>query len=155
VLTSELCNKFYETIDWARFAEDTKEYGMERLSVFTLKLLNELLGTRVPDVIMNKRVFGYDLLKKSIVNQLFGAVERPFMAKPLFVFLLDSPLKIATYFIKRVFPEASELKLRYGIPNGSRTMLIYYVFNPVLLPLLLLKKRRNSKYSNSPRIGGS
>jgi hypothetical protein len=153
VLTSELCNKYYEAVNWPSFIEVTKEYGMERLTVFTLKLLNELLGTRVPDLIMNKRVFGYDFFKKSTFNQLFGDAKRPFITKPLYVFLLDSPFGIAAYFIKRLFPEASELKLRYGIPNGSSAMLVYYVFNPVLLPLLLLKKRRDSKYSNSPRIG--
>jgi hypothetical protein len=152
VLTSELCNKNYKTIDWTHFAEVTKKYDMEKLTVFTLKLSNELLGTKVPEEIIKKDVFGYDLFKISIINQLFRDVRRPFINKPLYAFLLDSPFKIITYFFKRFFPERGELKLRYGIPEDSSTMLIYYILNPILLPLLILKKRLGANHIDSKRI---
>ena len=141
VLVSEISNKYYESIDWARFASFTQKYGMEKLTIFSLKLSNEFLGTKVPDNILKKNIVGYNLFKRSIINQLFGDVRRPHMGKLLYTFLLDSPFNIFRHFLMRVFPGKSELRRRYGISEGSRTIFVYYALNPILLPLLILRKR--------------
>lgn len=141
VLVSELSNKYYESIDWNRFATFTQKYGMDKLTTFSLKLSNELLGTKIPDKILKKHIFGYELFKRSIMNQLFGDVGRPHLGKPLYTFLLDSPFNIFRHFLMRVFPVKSELRLRYEIPQGSRSIFLYYALNPILLPALILRKR--------------
>jgi hypothetical protein len=146
VLVSELCNKYYKKIDWPHFSRLTKEYGMARLITFSLKLSNELLGTKVPDNILNRKIVGYNFFKRSIINQLFRDVTRPHMGKILYVFLMDSPFHIFRHFLMRVFPGKSELRLRYGIPEGSRTLPFYYALNPILLPFLMLRKRLDTRY---------
>lgn len=141
VLVSEISNKYYESIDWSRFASFTQKYGMDKLTTFSLKLSNEFLGTKVPDNILNKHIVGYNLFKRSIINQLFRNVRRPHMGKLLYTFLLDSPFNIFRHFLMRVFPGKSELRLRYQISEGSRSIFVYYALNPILLPLLILRKR--------------
>jgi len=141
VLVSELCNRHYDQLDWPLFMKFTKQYKMEKLTTFTLKLSSELLGTKVPNDILSRHVAGYDFFKTCIIRQLFRDVKRFFLTKPLYVLLLDSPLHIMSYYFKRIFPEASELRLRYDIPEGSKTVFIYYVLNPILLPLLIVRKK--------------
>jgi hypothetical protein len=149
VLISELCNKYYNKINWNRLLKVTEQHGMKKLTIFSLKLSNELLGTKVPNDILDKTIAGYNLFKNSIVHQLFGDVRRPHMGKLLFVFLLDSPLSIFSHFCKRLFPEKGELRLRYRIPESSRTLFFYYAFNPFLLPLLVLRKRLDARSGKS------
>lgn len=141
VLVSEISNKYYESIDWSRFASFTQKYGMDKLTTFSLKLSNEFLGTKVSDNILNKHIVGYNLFKRFIINQLFRDVRRPHMGKLLYTFLLDSPFNIFRHFLMRVFPGKSELRLRYQISEGSRSIFVYYALNPILLPLLILRKR--------------
>ncbi len=149
VLVSEISNKYYETIDWARFVSFTQKYGMDKLTTFSLKLSNELLGTKVPDNILKKHIVGYNLFKRSIMNQLFRDVGRPHMGKLLYTFLLDSPFNIFRHFLMRVFPGKSELRLRYRIPEGSKFIFIYYALNPILLPVLILRKRLDTRGGKS------
>ena len=141
VLVSELCNTYSENIDWSRFTRFTKTYGMAKLSIFSLKISNELLGTKVPDHILNTKIVGYNLFKRSIINQLFRDVSRPHMGKLLYTLLLDSTFQVCCYLILRIFPKQGELRRRYGIPEGSKSIFFYYVLNPILLPFLILRKR--------------
>ena len=53
VITSELCNKNEKTMNWNLFLSYANRYGMQKLSFFTLKLLNEYFDTKVPEQILN------------------------------------------------------------------------------------------------------
>jgi hypothetical protein len=141
VLVSELCNTYSKNIDWSRFSRFTKAYGMDRLSTFSLKISNELLGTKVPDHILNTKIAGYNFFKRSIINQLFRDVRRPHMGKLLYILLMDSTLQICCHLILRIFPKQGELRRRYRIPEGSKSIFFYYALNPILLPFLVLRKR--------------
>jgi len=140
VLISEISNKYYESIDWDQFASSIKKHKMKRLITFTIKLLNEFLGTKVHNRFINKRIFGFAYLKTAIMNKLFRDVKRPYLNKILYVFLLDSPGRIFISFLRRMWPEEGELRLRYKIPEGSKSIYFYYILNPLLLPLMLLRR---------------
>lgn len=140
VLISEISNKYYESIDWDRFASSIKKYNMMRLTTFTFKLLNEFLGTKVHDRFISKNIIGYNYFKTAIMNKLFRDVKRPYISKLLYVFLLDSPHYVLNSLLRRLWPEESELRLRYNIPEGSKSIYLYYLLNPLLLPLMLLRR---------------
>lgn len=141
VLVSELCNTYSEIIDWSLFTRFTKAYGMDKLSTFSLKISNELLGTKVPDHILNTKIVGYNFFKRSIINQLFRDVRRPHMGKLLYILLMDSTLQICCHLILRIFPKPGELRRRYRIPEGSKAIYFYYALNPILLPFLVVRRR--------------
>lgn len=141
ILVAEMINKYYENIDWNNFIGLSSKYGMERLVVFTLELMNELFGTKIPNSLLKRNIRGYDLLRKPIIAGLFNDLERPHMRKILYLLLLNTPLDILKLVIRRVFPEAGELRLRYGISEDSKKIYVYYVLNPFLLPVLILKRQ--------------
>lgn len=141
VLVSEITNKYYENIDWHGFFHIANKYRMGKLAVFTLRLSNELLGTKVPDEIIGKNIKGYRHFRRSIVKGLFGHTKRPYAAKLLYVFILDSPIHVLAHFAGRLWPGEGELRLRYGIREDSRIVYIYYLLNPLLLPLMVMRKR--------------
>ena len=153
VLVSEISNKYYESIDWDQFASSIKKYNMIRVTTFTMKFLYEFLGTKIHDSFNNKKIIGYDYYQRTIMNKLFNDVKRPYLNKILYVFLLDSPYYIFNSFIRRMWPEENELRLRYNIPEGSKSIYFYYILNPLLLPLMLLRRTESntpeSKFSNS------
>lgn len=142
VLISEISNKYYESIDWDQFASSIKKYNMMRLTTFTFKFLNEFLGTKIHERFINKNILGYDYFTRTIMNKLFRDVKRPYLNKILYVFLLDSPYYIFNSLFRRMWPEKDELRLRYNIPEGSKSIYIYYLLNPLLLPLILFKKTK-------------
>ena len=41
---------------------------------------------------------------------------------------------------RRLCPEQGELRLRYRIPEDSKSIYLYYLLNPILLPILLLRR---------------
>ena len=151
VLVSEICNKYYDRIDWLRFTQFIKKHGMEKVAIFTLRLSNELLGTKVPNGIKDRNVIGYALFRRSAINSLFKDAKRPFASKLLYIFLLGSSYRILRHFLMRIFPQRGELRLRYGIPAGSKTLPFYYALNPILLPFLVLRKRFSPPFLRNSR----
>lgn len=149
VLVSEVCNRYHKEIDWNHFLQLCRKIGMKKLTIFCLRFINDYFGARIPEDILQKRIMGYPFFVKSIVNMLFREVKRPYLRKIMHVFLLDSRYHMFISFLKRICPGRSELRLRYNIPEGSRKIYIYYLLNPVLLPLLLLKKKRETPVNNS------
>jgi hypothetical protein len=141
VLTSELINLNHKYINWDNLLILSSRFRMKRLTIFTLLLLNELLNTKIPVSILKSRIPGYNFLKKSVLSELFRESKRPYYRKFFYVFLLDTPLDILKVLFKRVFPEKGEMRLRYGIPEDSLKIYMYYLLNPILLPFLLLRKR--------------
>jgi len=137
VLVSEIVNKYRDEIDWRGFRSFSRQYGMSRLCNFTLRLLNDMLGTKVPENVAGSRVFGYGAFKRLVVSGLFKEAGRPHLRMFLYTFLLDSPLDLARVILRRFFPRAGEIRLRYNLPKSSKKLYAYYLLNPFLV---LLKK---------------
>jgi hypothetical protein len=140
VLVSELINRHSGRIEWDKLLAYSEKCGMRLLMLFTLNVSSDLLGAEVPEHIRGKKIYGYSVLKNTVVEGLFKE-RRSSMGKLLYLLLLDTPLDILKAFMKRVFPGADELRLRYGIPGNSRKIYIYYLLNPVLLPMMMLKRK--------------
>ena len=142
VIVSEVCNTYYSAINWNHLLQCAKDIRMKKLIHFSLRFLKDYFGTTIDKNIVKNNVLGYNVFVQSILNMLFRDVRRPYLRKILYLFLLDSRSYILLSLLKRIFPGKSELRLRYGIPESSKLVYIYYILNPVLLPILLLKKKR-------------
>ena len=105
--------------------------------VFTLRLIHDILGTDIPANVIKKNIIGYEALKKLINSGLFNEVTRPHLRMFLYTFLLDDPMEYAKVISRRFFPEIGEIRLRYGLPMGSKKAYAYYLLNPLLV---LMKK---------------
>ena len=138
VLISEMINKYREEIDWDRLFSFSEKYKIHRVILFTLKLLNELLGAKIPEGVKKEKMYGYDRLKKIAVSGIFHEVTRQHLRMFIYTFLLDTPHDFARILIRRFFPGKGEIRLRYGLPANSKKVYAYYVLNPLLV---LLKKR--------------
>jgi hypothetical protein len=137
VIISELINRYQADIDWHMLLILSKRYKMERLMIFVLKLLRDVLMTDIPDDVTRKNVAGYGILKKVIVSGLLNSVKRPHLRMFCFTFLLDTPMNFAKIISRRVFPCPGEIRLRYGLNKTSRKIYAYYILNP----FLVLRKR--------------
>jgi hypothetical protein len=137
VLISEIINKYQDEIDWGELLTLSRRYKMERLMLFTLRLIHDVLGTDMPANVIKKNIIGYEALKKVILSGLFHEVTRPHLRMLLYTFLLDDPMEYAKVISRRFFPEIGEIRLRYGLPAGSKKAYAYYLLNPLLV---LMKK---------------
>jgi hypothetical protein len=137
VLISEIINKYQEEINWGELLAFAGRYKMQRLMSFTLRLIHDVLGTDIPYAVMKKKIIGYDALRKVIISGLFDEVTRPHLRMFLYTFLLDDPIEYAKVILRRFFPAMSEIRLRYGLPLGSKKVYAYYLLNPLLV---LMKK---------------
>lgn len=137
VLISGIINKYQDEIDWGELLVFSRRYKMERLMLFTLRLIHDVLGTDIPSAVMKRNIIGYDALKKVIISGLFHEVSRPHLRMFLYTFLLDDPIEYAKVISRRFFPALSEIRLRYGLPLGSKKVYAYYLLNPFLV---LIKK---------------
>jgi hypothetical protein len=145
VIISELINRYENDIEWKRFFALCDEYKMKRLSVFTLKLTKELLDAKIPEFAIKENIFRYKQMKKDILAGLFQETKKPHLK----VLLMDTRLEILKAIIKRLFPNSAELRVRYGIPEKSKKMYLYYFLNPVLIPLFIVRKRMQTKIYSS------
>lgn len=139
VLPAEIINRHKERIDWYKLLSFAGRYRMERLVLFTLRLLNDLLGASIPDRIADARIYGYDFLKRVVISGLFQEDSRTHARMLLFTILQDTPFDTLKVLLGRAFPDESEIRLRYGLSHGSRKVYFYYFLNPLLL---LFGKRR-------------
>jgi len=138
VLISELINKYQDEIDWYKLLSFSRRYKMERLVTFSLKLLNDLFETKIPEDILKRKVSGYEYFKGTILSGIFHEVRKPHFRMFLYTFLLDTPLNFAKIIARRIFPSSGEIRLRYGLKERSKKIYAYYILNPVFV---LLKKR--------------
>ena len=138
VLIAAIIDKYSKVINWEKFLGYCKQYKMERLSIFTLKLLNELLDTHIPESIKARSTLGYQPLRKLVLSGIFSDTNRPHLRMIAYTMLLDSPLDIFHILVGRIFPSKEELCLRYKLHEKSARVYFYYLLNPILL---FLKKK--------------
>jgi hypothetical protein len=150
VLISEIIKKYQSKIDWDELLNFSRRYKMERLVVFTLRLIHDILGTEIPTAVRRRNIIGYEALKSVIISGLFHEVTRPHLRMFLYTFLLDDPMEYAKVLSRRFFPEIGEIRLRYRLPMGSRKVYVYYLLNPFLI---LMRKRKDGadlQYPSKP-----
>ena len=83
----------------------------------------------------NKRIVSHDFFKDYIIRGLFVRSPRIHLSMILYMLLLDSPTDVLRILIRRIFPDVEEIRLRYGLPEGSPKVGFYYLLNPLLLAL--------------------
>lgn len=137
VLISEIINKYQDEIDWQKLLSFSRRYKMERLVTFSLKLLNNLFETKIPEDILKRKVSGYEYLKRTTISGIFHEVRKPHFRMFLYTFLLDTPQDFLKILARRFFPSSGEIRLRYGLKERSKKIYAYYILNPVFV---LLKK---------------
>jgi hypothetical protein len=138
VVISEMINRHREEVKWEAFLEYAETYHMGRLVSFVLHLLRDFFDTRIPDHALRGKIAGYGILRKVILSGLFRDQSRPHLRMMVYAHLLDTPQARARALLGRLFPSAGELRLRYGLPLGSKKIFLYFIMNP----LLLLSKRQ-------------
>jgi len=138
VLIAEIIRKYQDEIVWKKLIALAHSYRMERLLLFTLRLLKETLGAGVPENIVQRPVYGYGLLRRLVLSGLFREVERIHPRMLLFTLLQKTPFDTAGVVLRRIFPPSSEIRLRYGLSAESKKVYFYYLMNPVLM---VIRKR--------------
>jgi Uncharacterised nucleotidyltransferase len=133
VFAAEIINRKGDEIDWTGLISNAKTFRMERLLFFTLRLLHEFLGVKIPEEALISRLYGYSRLKGLVLSGLFQEVKRVHFRKFLYTTIQDSPHDVLKVLFGRVFPHLSEVRLRYGLPAGSKSVYLYYLLNPILL----------------------
>jgi len=141
VLLAELINKYQEVVDWKKLVSLADKYRMKRLLLFSLYLASKLLGSHIPGDLRAVPIWGRTVLRNAVLRNLFRQSGRAQLRKIIFTLALESPQEAIIQMLRRFYPESGELRLRYHIQPGSKKIYLYYVLNPVLLPLLLLKKK--------------
>ena len=114
---------------------------MGRLTLFTLKLSRDLLGTEIPEKVKGERILFYSFLRRRVMEGISNPDWVPYRRKALFLLLLEGPLEVAKAIAGRLFPSGAELRVRYGLGEGDR-LWPWYLLNPLLLPLTVLTKGR-------------
>jgi hypothetical protein len=140
VFISGLIDRHREDMDWEKLLSLSERHGMGRLVLFTLNALNDLLKTRLPGVVLKRKPLGYGVVKRAVTAGMFRESRRG-MRKLMYGLLFASPPHMLKVLLRRIFPGAVEISLRYRIPEDSKRMYVYYLLNPFLLPVLMLKRR--------------
>lgn len=138
VLISEIINRYQNEIDWENLLSLSKRFKMERLMMFTLNILKDILGTKIPEDIFKKRILCYEAVRRMIIAGLFEEVRRPHLRMFFYTQLLDTPIDFLRVIARRFFPDLSEIRLRYRVDKTSKKVYAYYALNP----FLVLAKRR-------------
>lgn len=144
VLLSALIEKNHDRIDWACLLRTADRFGMEKLAVFTLNILNDLLGTSMPDLVSGQRTWGYPVFKRLVFSSIFSGVSRKHLRMMVYTLMLIETRTVVRIFGGRLFPSTGELRLRYSLPPSSKSVYLYYILNPVLLILKSTDRRKNA-----------
>lgn len=138
LLITGLIHRYREEIRWDKLLFFASQHRMIRLTTFTLRLLHDLFGTDIPGEFAGRGIRGYGFLRKVVVSGLFHGMQRSYMRLAFFTVLLDTPFDTAGVLLRRIFPLRSEIRLRYGLPAGSKKVYLYYLLNPFLM---IIRKR--------------
>ncbi len=143
VFISGLLSKYEKEIDLEKLLFYAKYYKMERVLIFTLKLLNEIYSTPCANLILRKRNLDYDFFKRKVIKNIFQENRKEHFNMLIYSLLLDSPSDYLRLIFNRIFPKPSEIRLRYGLPVRSKKLYAYYLMNPFLV---LLRKSSEKKH---------
>ena len=133
VFMSELINKYCDLINWDELFDYVDQHKMRRLVSFTLRLSNEMLRTNIPAYIVQRKIFGYEVIKKFIISGWFQEPRKPHLRKSVFISLQETPHDVLRVIIRQIFPPIGEVRLRYRLTEQSKKAYLYYVLNPFLL----------------------
>jgi hypothetical protein len=141
VFLDGLIGRYGEGMDWDQFFSWARRYRMERLAVFTLKVLRDLLGTDIPAEAVERNLLFYPSLKRGVERGLAEG-SRAASRKVLYLLLLQSPREVVKAVAARIIPPAGELRIRYGIRGAAWKVWPWYLFNLVLLPWRIVSGAR-------------
>ena len=144
VLLSALIEKNFDRINWEGLIRTADEFGMKKLVITTLRILNDLLGTCLPDVVSRQRTPGYPLLRRLIFSGIFSGVSRKHLKMMVYTVILIETKTVVRIFLGRLFPSIGELRLRYNLPASSSSVYLYYILNPILLIFNSEDRRKNA-----------
>jgi len=126
--------RFSREIDWGRLQDRAREWGTERFLYLMLRLSRELLGTDIPDALLESKgdnrckdqtflQAARRLLGKEIDKPAYRGTKYP---SEIHMFHPDEGLfqKIG-FFLKRIPISREELASRYALPISSRRIWIY------------------------------
>lgn len=122
-----------DDFNWEKFMASASQLKMQRLVLFTLKLMHDSFGIDVPELATRKKVIGYEFLKRVVIKGLLRQDVKPHLRMAILLTLLDSPADILSVLLRRIFPTVSEIRLRYNIPRGSLKIFHYYLLNPFIM----------------------
>jgi hypothetical protein len=138
VLAAGLIERYREELDWERLLSFADTFRMSRLVVFSLTLLQELLGVDIPASATGRRLFAYRQLRRLVVSGLFQEVGMIHPRMLLFTALQQTPQDMIRILSRRLFPSLSEIRIRYRLPAKSKKVYGYYLLNPFLM---MVRKR--------------
>lgn len=138
VFVDGLIERYREELDWARLLIFADTFRMGRLVIFTLRLLQELLGVGIPASATGRSLFGYRELRRLVVSGLFHEVKMVHPRMLLFTALQQTPRDMIRILSGRLFPSLSEIRIRYRLPAESKKVYGYYLLNPLLM---MVRKR--------------
>jgi len=139
-LLSGIIDKNADNINWNELMHYARHYKMQKLVIFTLRLIKEMLNTPVPENLFLKKYMGYQYFRSLVFSGIFSGIQKKHQKMMVYTVLLIQPGTVLAILVKRIFPAKGELRLRYNLPPESNKLYFYYILNPLLL---IFKKRTN------------
>lgn len=130
-----------EPLDWARLMGLARELQMKRLVRMQCSLLGELLGSTKCEMQTQTVPWGQGVFNWAVQKGLSGQHGLRGTWRLVHLLAMDSPSQAARYLFARLLPSEAELRRRYAIKGGPVLVALYFLINPLLLPLKLLKKK--------------
>lgn len=140
IFVEGLIRTYRQELRWPKLLADAERLGMKGITLFTLRLLHDLRGLDMPDLVQRKTTHGYPFFRNLVVTGFFGETARIHVRMLLYTALLDTPLRTARVNAQRIFPDLSEIRLRYNLPHGSMKTYLWSMLNPFIL--LFRKEKR-------------
>ncbi len=133
VFIAALLEKYGSEFDYNKIVASAAALKMKRVTLFTLRFLCDMLGLDRAALSSEQQIWGYVAFRGSILKGLFQAGTNVHLQMLFYMLLLDSPADVVKVLLRRIFPDLSEIRLRYGLPAKSKLVYIYYLLNPILL----------------------
>jgi len=135
----QIVKKFHEKINWDSLLARAKKWGFERCIFLTLIMVSELLGTDVPQEVINSCTpEGFNSNVRTLAyEQLFGERGHSVFA-PTFPELMETEGVIhkMAVLLSRIFPTRKEMARFYPVSPLSPMLYLYY---PVRIKDLLAR----------------
>lgn len=122
-----------KNVDWDKLLESARYIGMERLALFSLCVVHDLLGISVPAAVIEGRSLAYGIVKNLVVWHSMNESKYPHLIMAIFALYLLPPLVATRVFLSMLFPPSSEIRLRYQLPLSSKRVYLHKILNPILM----------------------